>query len=123
MDAITTAAGNAALMKICDGTRPAGGGTITNVLATFTMASPFAPAAASGVLSPTLPSNTTGAAAAGTGTAATWARLTKADGTYVMDFDVTHSSGAGPLKLDNVSIATSQVVAMTAFTITAGNAS
>ena len=120
MDAITATVGNAGLVKICDGTRPAGGGALTNVLAQFTMGSPFAPAAGgggAGVLTVTLPANTTGLIA---GTA-TWCRVTTSGGTYEIDMDVTLTAGAGPCKLDNTSITIGQTVTMTSFTITAGN--
>jgi hypothetical protein len=63
LDAITTAVGNAGKLRIYDGTRPATGGAATTLLAEFTLGTPFAAAAAAGVLSPTLPANTTGAAA------------------------------------------------------------
>lgn len=56
----------------------------------------------------------TGLPAAGTGTAASWYRLESADGVHRADGDVTHTSGAGDLTLDNVSIASGQVVTITA---------
>lgn len=61
-DQITSAIGSAGLFNVYDGTRPAFGGAATNLLASFTMGTPFAPASVAGVLSPTLPSNTTGLA-------------------------------------------------------------
>ncbi|MFK5284275.1 hypothetical protein ACI3PL_32315, partial [Lacticaseibacillus paracasei] len=77
------------------------GGTATNLLGEFTMASPFASAAASGVLSPTLPSNTTGLAA---GTA-TWARIVKSDGTtFCMDLSVGTSGTEIVLNTTTISI-------------------
>ena len=117
LDAITTRAGNAALLRIYDGTRPATGGTATNLLAELVCGTPFAAAAASAVL--TLNSITTDASANNTGTA-TWFRIVKADGTtFVMDGSVG-TSGAD-LNLTSTSIVATQPVAVSAFTITEGN--
>ena len=44
LDAITSAAGASALLRIYDGARPATGGTATNVLATLTCNATFPPA-------------------------------------------------------------------------------
>lgn len=88
LDAITTAVGSAGILKIYnDGAaQPAGPGTAvpggSTLLATFTLASPFAPASSVGVLSPTLPANVNGAA---TGTQL-WFRIYKSDNvTAVVD--------------------------------------
>jgi hypothetical protein len=105
LDAITTFAGNAALLRIYNGTRPATGGAATTLLGTFTLGSPLAAGAVAGVLSPTLPADTTGAAA---GTA-TWFRIVKADGT-------THV-----LILNTTTVSVGVALAITAFTITRGN--
>ncbi|WP_025915517.1 hypothetical protein [Herminiimonas sp. CN] len=117
MDAITTFAGAGAKLRIYDGARPATGGAATTLLAEFTLASPFAPAAAAAVLSPTLPANTTGAAA---GTASWW-RIVKADGTtHVLDGSA--GTSAADLILNTTTISVGVAVAVTAFTITRGNA-
>lgn len=119
LDPITTFAGNAALLRIYDGTRPATGGTATTKLAEFTLGTPFSGAAAAAVLSPTLPANTTGLAA---GTA-TWGRIVKSDGTtHVADFSVTATGGGGDCQLNTTTISIGVTVSITAFTITAGNA-
>ena len=115
MDAITTAVGNAGVLNIYDGTRPAFGGAATNLLASFTMGTPFAPASAAGVLSPTLPSNTTGLAA---GTA-TWARLQTSGGTAVIDMDVS-TSGA-QINLNTTTISIGLTVSITSASMTEGN--
>jgi hypothetical protein len=81
LDAITTAAGASAILKIQDGTRPATGGALTNTLSTHTCNATFAPAAAAGVLTLNAIGSTT---AALTGTA-TWARITSSGGTFVVD--------------------------------------
>lgn len=117
LDAITTFAGAGAKLRIYDGTRPATGGTATTLLAEFTLGSPFAPAASAGVLSPTLPSNTTGAAAA----TATWFRVVKADGTTHVVDGSAGTSGTD-LILNTAAITVGVTVAVTAFTISRGNA-
>jgi hypothetical protein len=122
LDAISTVVGNAGKLALYDGVRPATGGTATNKLAEFTMGSPFAPAASNAVLSPTLPANTTGLAAAGGGTTATWARLSKSDGTFVMDLSVGATGSGADVILTNVSIAQGQTVTMTSAAINEANA-
>lgn len=117
VDAITTRAGNTAKIRIYDGSRPATGGAATTLLGEFTGASPFAPGAAAAVLSPTLPSNTTGLAA---GTA-TWGRIVQTDGTtHVADFSV--GTSGTDLILNTATISVGLTLSITAFTITAGNA-
>lgn len=115
LDAITTAVGNAGKLQIYDGTRPATGGTATTKLAEFTLGSPFAAAASSATLSPTLPSNVTGLAA---GTA-TWFRITTSGGTAVIDGSVG-TSGAD-LNLNTTTISVGVTVSITGFTINRGN--
>jgi hypothetical protein len=110
-------------LRIYDGTRPAGGGAATTLLAEFTLSSPAAPAASGGAVTFTNPANVNGSAS---GTA-TWARITTSGGTYVMDCDVTGTAGAGPVKLNgdgagNATITSGQPVQCTSFTITEGNA-
>jgi len=116
LDAITTAVGNAGKVIIYSGTQPATCGTATTVLVTFTMGTPFAPAASAGVLSPTLPSAT---AASATGTAS-WARVTTTGGTCVMDMAV--GTSATPMVLNSLSITNGVNVTITSFAITHGNA-
>lgn len=114
-DAITTAAGASALIKIYDGTRPATGGTATTLLATLTCNATFAPASSGGVL--TL-NSITSANAVATSTA-TWARLTTSGGTFVLDCNVG-TSGAD-LNLNTTSIVSGASVAITSATFTDGN--
>lgn len=115
LDAITSAAGASATIKIYNGTRPATGGTATTLLATVTCNATFAPAASSGTL--TLNSITSGTAVA-TGTA-TWFRLATSGGTFVMDGDVG-TSGAD-LNLNTTSIVSGATVSVTSAVITGGN--
>ena len=86
LDQITTRAGNAALLRIYDGTRPATGGAATTLLAELVCATPFAGAASAGVLTVTNPTQDSSANATGT---ATWGRVVQSDGTtHVADFNV-----------------------------------
>ena len=117
LDAITTIAGNAALLRIYDGSQPATGGTATTLLAELTCGTPFAPGSAAGVL--TLNSITQDSSANASGTA-TWFRIVKSDGTtHVMDGTVG-TSGAD-LNLVTTTIVATQPVQVTSFTITNGN--
>lgn len=117
LDAITTFAGNGALLRIYDGTQPATGGTATTLLAEFTLGSPLASAASGGVLTVTNPADTTGAA---TGTA-TWFRIVKADGTTHV-LDGTAGTSGTDCVLNTASISSGVAVSVTGFTITRGNA-
>lgn len=117
LDLITTRAGNAALLRIYDGTQPSRGGTATTLLAELTCGTPFAASASGGVL--TLGAITQDSSANATGTA-TWFRIVKADGTtFVLDGTVG-TSGAD-LNLTTTSIVLTQPVSVTSFTITEGN--
>lgn len=117
LDAITTAAGNAALLRIYDGSRPATGGTATTLLAELTCGTPFAASASGGVL--TLGSITQDSSANATGTA-TWFRIVKSDGTtHVLDGSV--GTSGSDLNLTTTSITSTQPVSVTSFTITEGN--
>jgi hypothetical protein len=120
LDTITTRAGNAALLRIYDGTRPATGAAITTqvLLAELTCGTPFAAGAAAGVL--TLGAITQDASANNTGTA-TWFRIVKADGTtFVLDGSVATSGS--DLNLTTTSIVSTQPVSISSFVITEGNA-
>jgi hypothetical protein len=116
LDAITTAAGNAALLRIYDGTRPASGGAATTLLAELTCGTPFAAGASGGVL--TLGSITQDASANASGTA-TWFRIVTSGGTFVADGNV--GTSGSDLNLSTTTIVSGQPVAVTSFTITEGN--
>lgn len=113
LDAETTHIGAGAKLRIYDGTRPATGGTATNLLAEFTLGSPFAPAASSAVLSPTLPS-AVNASASGT---ATWFRVVKADGTT----QCIDGSIGSEMTLNTSTVTSGLQVSVTSWTITRGN--
>jgi hypothetical protein len=118
MDAITTAAGASALLRIYDGTRPATGGTATTLLAELTCNATFAPAASGGVL--TLNAITQDSSANATGTA-TWFRIVKSDGTtHVLDGSV--GTSGSDLNLTTTSIVATQPVSVSSFVLTEGNA-
>jgi hypothetical protein len=118
LDEITTRAGNAALLRIYSGTRPATGGTATTLLAELTCGSPFAGSASGGELTANTISDDTSANATGT---ATWFRVVQSDGsTHVMDGDVAASGS--DLNLNSTSIVSGGTVSVTSFVITGGNA-
>ena len=109
LDTITTRAGNAALLRIYDGTRPATGGTATTLLAELTCGTPFAAGASGGVL--TLGAITQDSSANNTGTA-TWFRIVKADGTtFVLDGNVgTSGSDLNPVSYTHLTLPTNREV-------------
>jgi hypothetical protein len=121
LDAITTAVGTSGILRIYSGSRPANvAAAITGTLLAECVcnASAFAAAASGGVLTANAISNDSSANASGT---ASHYRLFQSNGTTaVIDGDVS-TSGAD-LNLDNTSINSGQVVSITSFTITAGNA-
>lgn len=115
----TTAVGNAGKLRLYSGTRPATEGTATTMLGELTCGSPFASAAANGVL--TLNALTADSAADASGTV-TWARLLKSDNTFVADFAVTPTGGGGDLTMDNPVVAAGAVLTPGTITITDPNA-
>jgi hypothetical protein len=121
LDAITTAVGTSGILRIYSGSRPANvAAAITGTLLAECVcnASAFAAAASGGVLTASAIADDSSANASGT---ASHYRLFRSDGTTaVIDGDVS-TSGAD-LNLDNTSINSGQVVSITSFTITAGNA-
>jgi hypothetical protein len=116
MDAITSAIGASGLLRIYDGTRPASGGTATNLLAQLALTATAAPAAAAGVL--TLNAITQDSSADATGTA-TWFRVTTSGGTFVLDGSV--GTSGSDLNLTTTSIVITQPVSVTSFVLTEGN--
>lgn len=118
LDQITTRAGNGALLRIYDGSRPATGGTATTLLAELVCGSPFAGAASGGQLTANAVTQDSSANATGT---ATWFRLVQSDGsTHVMDGNV--GTSGSDLNLNSTSIVAGGTVSVTSFVITAGNA-
>lgn len=119
LDQITTAVGTTAKLRIYSGTRPANvASAITGtLLAELTCNATFAAASSAGVL--TL-NSITSATASASGTASHFRLWNSAATTAMVDGDVA-ASGAD-LNLNSVSITSGGSVAVTSFTVTAGNA-
>lgn len=120
LDAITAAIGNAGLLRIYDGTPPASANAALSgntLLAELTCGTPFAPSAASGVLTPNSVTGDSSANATGT---ASFFRVVTSGGTVQLQGTVG-TSGAD-LNLNTVSIVSGATVNVTSWTITAGNA-
>lgn len=117
LDEITTAIGASGLLRIFSGTRPATGGAETTKLAELALSATAAPAASGGVLTFSAISSDTNADATGT---ASWARLCTSAGAAVVDMNV--GTSGSDLNFDSVSFVAGGTVAVSSFTITAGNA-
>jgi hypothetical protein len=117
LDQITTAVGTSGKLRIYDGTRPATGGTVTNLLAELPCSATFAPSASGGVL--TVNAITTDSSADNTGTA-TWFRVVTSANAFVMDGSA--GTSGTDLVLNSASITAGGSVAVSSFTIAAGNA-
>lgn len=111
------AGGAAGFFRVYDGTRPATGGTATNLLAELTMSYPSAPNASGGTL--TFNAITADSSANATGTA-TWGRLVTSAGAFVEDFSVG-TSGAD-FNLNTVTITAGVQVSCSSASMTDGNA-
>ena len=122
LDAIETAVGAAAVLKIRTGAQPSTCATADagTVLASMTLPSDWMAGASGGTKALSGTWQDTAADAAGT---AAHFRIYANDGTTChLQGSVTVTGGGGDLTLDNVSINANQVVTITAFGITAGNA-
>lgn len=120
LDAITTAAGASAKLRLYTGTRPATGAAITSqtLLAELTCSATFAPAASGGVLTLNAITGDSSADASGT---ATWARLLKSDGTtHVLDMDV--GTSGSDFNMNSNVISAGAAVSITSATLTEANA-
>lgn len=115
-NAITTAVGGSALLRIYSGSRPATGGTATTLLAELTCNATFAPAAAGGVL--TLNAITQDSSADATGTAS-WFRILTSGAVAQIDGNV--GTSGSDLNLTTTSIVATQPVSISSFVITEGN--
>ncbi len=109
-DAITTFAGNGAKLRVYTAAYAA-------QLLEFDCGTPFAAAAAAGVLTLTLGAET----ALGSGTAAL-ARIYKSDGTTVVMEGLTVGVSGANINLTSVALSAGDTVTVTAATITEGNA-
>lgn len=122
LDALETAVGASAILKIRSGSAPATCATADSgtVLATINLPSDWMAAASSG--SKAKSGTWEDASADATGTAAHW-RLYASDGTTChAQGTITATGGGGDMTLDNTSINSGQTVTVTSFTISAGNA-
>lgn len=121
LDAITSNAGNGALLELYDGARPATGDAITTQtkLGSLTCDSPMAAGASGGVLTFNPIADDVSADATGT---CTWARLTTSGGTFIADFDVTVTGGGGDITMNSVAISAGQLIQAVSATIADGNA-
>jgi hypothetical protein len=122
LDAIETAIGTAAVLKIRSGAQPATVATADSgtVLASLTLPSDWMAAASGG--SKAKNGTWQDLAADATGTAAHF-RIYASDGTTAhLQGSVTATGGGGDLTLDNTSIAANQSVTISSFTLTEANA-
>ena len=121
LDAIETAIGTSAILKIFQGTQPANcaAADAGTVLATCALPSDYLAAASGGTKSKSGTWEDTSADATGT---AGHFRIYASDGTTChAQGTITATGGGGDMTLDNTSIATGQAVSITSFTLTAGN--
>ncbi len=121
LDAIETAIGTAAVLKIRSGAPPANVATADSgtVLATLSLPSDWMAAASGGTKAKA--GTWEDASADAAGTAAHW-RLYSSDGTTAhAQGTVTATGGGGDLTVDNVSFAAGQTFTVTSFTITEAN--
>lgn len=122
LDAIETAVGTLAVLKIRTGAPPATCATADSgtVLATCSLPSDWLAAASAGAKAKSGTWEDTAADAAGT---AAHFRIYASDGTTChLQGTVTATGGGGDMTVDNTSFAVGQAFTVTTFTITAGNA-
>lgn len=122
LDAIETATGATAVLKIKTGAPPATCATADSgtVLSSMTLPADWLAAAGSGAKAKS--GTWSDAAADAAGTAAHF-RIYASDGTTChIQGTVTASGGGGDMTLDNAVLAVGQLVTITAFTLTDGNA-
>lgn len=122
LDAIESAIGVSAVLKIRSGAAPADVATADSgtVLAALTLPSDWMAAASAGTKAKS--GTWQDASADATGMAAHF-RIYASDGTTAhLQGTVTATGGGGDLTLDNVSIASGQSVTITSFTLTEANA-
>ena len=122
LDAVETAIGASAILKIRTGAAPANCAAADSgtVLATLNLPADYMAAAASGAKAKSGTWDDTSADASGT---AAHFRLYASDGTTChVQGTVTATGGGGDMTVDNVVFAAGQAVTITSFTLTAGNA-
>lgn len=122
LDAIETAIGTSAILKIRSGSVPANCAAADSgtVLATLNLPSDWLAAASSGSKAKSGTWQDTSADA--TGTAAHFRIYDSGGSTCHLQGTVTATSGGGDMELQNTSLASGQDVSITSFTLTDGNA-
>lgn len=113
---IVDAAGTGAKLRIYDGSRPATGGSATNLLAELVWTGEAIGTVSNGVITLNVPDATTGA---DDGTA-TWARIVTSANAFVADMSV--GTSGQDLNLNTTTISTGVAVSVTSGSITEGNA-
>ena len=116
LDAIPSAVGSSGKIRIYSGTQPATGGTATTLLAELPLSATMAPAASSAVL--TLNAITSDTSADATGTASWFRILTSANAAVI---DGTVGTSGADMNFNSVSFVAGATIAISSFTITAGN--
>lgn len=121
LDATESTIGTSAKLQFRTGTQPASCATASSgtMLVEMTLPSDYMAAASSGTKA--LLGSWTGTAAA-SGTAAHWRLLDSTGTTCHAQGSITLTGGGGDLTVDNTSIASSQTVTQSTFTLTDGNA-
>lgn len=126
LDSIETTVGTAPIMRLYNGTKPSTPATALSgntLLAEGTLPSDWMAAASTGSKAKTGTWTLTGQSGAGAGTAATFGRIFRSDGTTCdIQFTVTATGGGGDMTLDNNSIADAQTLTVNTFTISENNA-
>lgn len=122
LDSFETTVGVSAILKIRSGAAPANCAAADSgtVLATIALPSDWLAAAAAGAKAKS--GTWQDASADATGTAAHFRIYDNAGTTCHLQGTVTATGGGGDMTVDNVSIAAAQVVTVTGFTLTDGNA-
>ena len=122
LDAIETAVGVSAILEIRSGSQPANCAAADSgtLLASMSLPSDWMAAASSGTKA--LSGTWQDTSANNAGTAAHF-RIKDSGGTTThMQGSITATGGGGDMTIDNTTIAASQVITVTAFTLTDGNA-
>lgn len=125
LDQVEVTAGASARLRIYTGAQPANCAAAASgtLLIDMTLPADWMAAASGGVKSLQGLWTATGEAGAGAGANAGHFRIWDSGVTTChLQGDVTHTSGAGILKLDNINIAASQHVTVASFDLTGGNA-
>lgn len=122
LDAIETAIGTSAILKIWTGAQPANCAAADSgtLLAQLDLPADYMAAAASGAKSKSGTWQETSANA--TGTAGHWRLYDSGGSTCHAQGSITVTAGGGDLELDDITIDSGQVVTITSWTFTDGNA-